>query len=112
MAAEATEAAHAQGAFWEMHDLLFAHQGDLTVRDLRRYADQLGLDVGRFTEELRRRRYAPRVSADIAGADASGVSGTPSFFINGRRHHGVYDVATLTRAVRSARDLARMPAPA
>ncbi|MEA2301519.1 MAG: hypothetical protein QOE44_2054 [Solirubrobacteraceae bacterium] len=112
MAAEATEAAHAQGVFWEMHDLLFAHQGDLTVRDLRRYAEQLGLDVGRFTEELRRRRYAPRVSADIAGADASGVSGTPSFFINGRRHHGVYDVATLTRAVRSARDLARMPTPA
>jgi protein-disulfide isomerase len=112
MAAEATEAAHAQGAFWEMHDLLFAHQGNLTPRDLRAYAEQLGLDVGRFTEELRRRRYAPRVSADIAGADASGVSGTPSFFINGRRHHGVYDVATLTRAVRSARDLARMPTPA
>ncbi|HEU0315699.1 MAG TPA: thioredoxin domain-containing protein, partial [Solirubrobacteraceae bacterium] len=103
MAAEATEAAGAQGRFWEMHDLLFAHQGDLTPRDLRRYAEELDLDVDRFADELRRRRYAPRVTADIAGADASGVSGTPSFFINGRRHHGVYDIATLTRAVDAAR---------
>ena len=106
MAAEATEAAHAQGAFWEMHDLLFAHQGDLTPRDLRSYAEQLGLDVGRFVDDLRRRRYAPRVNADIASADASGVSGTPSFFINGRRHHGVYDVAALSAAVHAARAMA------
>jgi Na+/H+ antiporter NhaA len=109
MAAEASEAAAAQGAFWEMHDLLFAHQGDLAPRDIRRYAEQLGLDVERLADDLRRRRYAPRVNADIASADASGVSGTPSFFINGRRHHGVYDVATLTRAVRAAR--AAAPAP-
>jgi Na+/H+ antiporter NhaA len=102
LAAEATEAAHAQGAFWELHDLLFAHQGDLTPRDLRRYAEQLGLDVERFADDLRRRRYAPRVAADIASADASGVSGTPSFFINGRRHHGVYNAETLGAAVRAA----------
>jgi Na+/H+ antiporter NhaA len=106
MAAEASEAAGAQEAFWEMHDLLFAHQGDLTPRALRGYAVDLGLDVPRFVEDLRRRRYAPRVNADIASADASGVSGTPSFFINGRRHHGVYDVATLTAAVHAARTVA------
>ncbi|MDX6381003.1 MAG: hypothetical protein QOI57_2027 [Rubrobacteraceae bacterium] len=103
MAAEAAEAAGAQGAFWEMHDLLFTHQDTLTPLDLRRYADSLGLNVESFSEDLRQRRHAPRVSADVASADASGVSGTPTFFVNGRRHHGVYDVATLTAAVRSAR---------
>ncbi|MGI8803317.1 MAG: Na+/H+ antiporter NhaA [Solirubrobacteraceae bacterium] len=114
MAAEATEAAGAQGAFWEMHDQLFAHQGELTPKDVRGYAAELGLDIERFTDELRRRRYAPRVHADIASADASGVSGTPSFFINGRRHHGVYDTAALTAAVRAARALAppRVTTPA
>jgi protein-disulfide isomerase len=103
MAAEAAEAAGAQGAFWEMHDLLFAHQDALTPLDLRRYADDLDLDIEKFSEELRQRRHAPRVSADVASADASGVSGTPTFFVNGRRHHGAYDVAALTAAVRSAR---------
>ena len=107
MAAEAAEAAGAQGAFWQMHDLLFAHQDALTLPDLRRYAESLDLDVERFSEDLRQRRYASRVSADVASADASGVSGTPTFFVNGRRHHGVYDVAALTAAVRSAR--AAMP---
>jgi Na+/H+ antiporter NhaA len=106
LASEAAEAAHAQGAFWEMHDLLFENQQQLTPMDLRRYAEQLGLDVERFSEELRHRRHEHRVSADVASADASGVSGTPSFFINGRRHHGVYDVDTLTAAVRTARLLA------
>ena len=63
----------------------------------------LGLDTGRFGEELRRHLYAPRVGEDVASADASGVSGTPTFFVNGRRHRGAYDVTTLTAAVRSAR---------
>jgi Na+/H+ antiporter NhaA len=103
MAAEAAEAASSQGAFWEMHDLLFANQENLTPLHLRRYAESLGLDVERFSEELRRRRYKQRVQADVASADASGVSGTPSFFVNGRRHHGVYDVSALTAAVRAAR---------
>jgi Na+/H+ antiporter NhaA len=110
LAAEAAEAAGAQGSFWAMHDLLLAHQGELTPRHLRSYAQQLGLDVERFTEDLRRRAYAPRVSEDVASADASGVSGTPSFFINGRRHNGVYDVGTLSAAVRAAR--LRVPAAA
>jgi Na+/H+ antiporter NhaA len=108
IAAEATEAAHAQGAFWPMHDRLLATQDELTARDLERHADELGLDVGRFWDELRRREYADRVGDDVASADASGVAGTPSFFINRRRHQGAYDVATLSAAVRSARSRARL----
>jgi Na+/H+ antiporter NhaA len=103
LAAEAAEAAGAQGAFWEMYDILLAHQGELTPGSLRRYAQELGLDGERLTEELRRRTHAARVGEDVASADSSGVSGTPSFFINGRRHTGVYDVATLSAAVRAAR---------
>jgi protein-disulfide isomerase len=103
MAAEAAEAAGAQGAFWEMHDLLFAHQDALTGADLEHYAESLGLDLGEFGEDLRQHRNARHVGEDVASADASGVSGTPTFFVNGRRHRGAYDVATLTAAVRSAR---------
>ena len=101
-AAEAAEAAGEQGAFWPMHDTLLEHQDELTPSDLGRYVADLGLDVDRFGDELRRRRHADRVSEDVESADASGVAGTPSFFINGRRHHGAFDVATLTAAVRSA----------
>jgi Na+/H+ antiporter NhaA len=103
LAAEATEAAAAQDRFWEMHDLLFSHQDALDAASLSRWAAELGLDVERFDEDLHRRRHAPRVNADISSADASGVSGTPSFFVNGRRHHGPYDEETLSRAVRLAR---------
>ena len=106
MAAEAAEAAGAQGAFWEMNDRLLAHQDELTPPDLRRHAEELGLDVDRFWDELRRREYASRVADDVATADASGVAGTPSFFINGRRHQGAYDIETLTAAVRAARNRA------
>jgi Na+/H+ antiporter NhaA len=108
MAAEATEAAGAQGAFWPLHDRLLAAQDELTPRDLKRHAAELGLDVERFWEEVRRREYAERVADDVASADASGVAGTPSFFINGLRHHGAYDVATLAAAVRAARKRARL----
>ena len=106
MAAEAAEAAAAQGAFWEMNDLLLRHQDALTDDDLTRYARELNLDVERFWEELRRRRYADRVAEDVASADASGVAGTPTFFINGRRHQGAYDIETLSSAVRRARSSA------
>jgi protein-disulfide isomerase len=110
LAAEAAEAAGAQGEFWAMHDRLLSHQDELGPRALHGHAEAIGLDVERFAAELRARRHAPRVAVDVASADASGVSGTPTFFINGRRHHGVYDVATLTAAVRAAR--AAVPAPA
>jgi Na+/H+ antiporter NhaA len=102
-AAEAAEAASAQGAFWEMHDALFAHQDALTPRDLGAYAEQLGLDTERFWEQLRRHEHAAHVADDVASADASAVAGTPSFFINGVRHRGTYDLDTLTAAVRAAR---------
>jgi Na+/H+ antiporter NhaA len=106
-AAEAAEAAGAQGKFWEMHDRLFAHQDELGPSDLYRHASALGLDLNRFSEDLRRRRHAPRIAEDVRSADASGVSGTPTFFVNGRRHVGVYDVDTLTRAVKAAQTAAR-----
>jgi protein-disulfide isomerase len=102
LAAEAAEAAGAQGAFWDMHDRLLGNQDDLAPSDLYRHAADLGLDLNRFNDDLRHRRHAPRVAEDVQSADSSGVSGTPTFFINGRRHHGVYDVDTLTRAVKTA----------
>jgi Na+/H+ antiporter NhaA len=108
MAAEAAEAAAAQRSFWEMHDELLDHQDELTPPDLGRRAEELGLDVERFWDDLRRREHAPRVARDVATADSSGVAGTPTFFINGRRHQGAYDVATLTEAVRRARARARL----
>jgi Na+/H+ antiporter NhaA len=108
MAAEAAEAAGAQGAFWQFHETLLDHQDQLTGSDLRRYAEELGLDVERFWDALRQREFAERVSDDVSSADASGVAGTPTFFINGSRHHGAYDVATLTAAVRAARSRARL----
>jgi Na+/H+ antiporter NhaA len=103
LTAEATEAAAVQGKFWELYDTLLAHQDTLTPPDLRRYAQDLGLDVERFWEDLRHHEHAPRVAEDVASADSSGVSGTPTFFINGRRHHGAYDIDTLTAAVHSTR---------
>jgi Na+/H+ antiporter NhaA len=108
MAAEAAEAAASQDAFWEMNDRLLAHQDELTPRDLARHAEELGLDVDRFWRELHDREHAPRVAEDVASADASGVAGTPSFFINGRRHQGAYDTVTLSAAVRRARNAARI----
>ena len=102
LAAEASEAAADQGAFWEMHDLLFAHQDTLRPSDLVSYAERLGLDVERFTNDLREQAGAARVAEDVDSADLSGVSGTPTFFINGRRHYGAYDIATLSAAVRAA----------
>jgi Na+/H+ antiporter NhaA len=108
LAAEASEAAAAQGKFWEMHDILLDHQGELRPSHLATYARQLGLDGDRMADELRRREYAGRVSEDVAGADESGVSGTPTFFVNGRRHYGAYDIATLTDAVTAARRRARL----
>jgi Na+/H+ antiporter NhaA len=110
LAAEASEAAASQGRFWDMYDTLLSHQDALTVRDLFRYADELGLDGERFREHLRRRKATPRIAEDVESADASGVSGTPTFFINDRRHYGAYDAATLSTAVRAARARAAVTA--
>jgi Na+/H+ antiporter NhaA len=108
LASEAAEAAAAQGRFWEMYDQLLAHQGKLRLDDLEGYARETGLDVDRFLDEMRRREYMARVREDVVSADESGVTGTPTFFINGRRHHGVYDIETLTSAVKSAKRRAQL----
>jgi Na+/H+ antiporter NhaA len=103
LAAEASEAADDQGAFWEMYDRLLSHQDELQLEDLVHHAEQLGLDVEEFTDALGQRAGAARVAEDVDSADLSGVSGTPTFFINGRRHYGAYDIETLTSAVQAAR---------
>ena len=102
LAAEASEAAAAQGKFWEMHDMLLAHQDALHVKDLIRYAGELGLDVERFTDDVRHHVGAARVASDVDSADLSQVSGTPTFFVNGVRHHGAFDIVSLKAAVRAA----------
>jgi Na+/H+ antiporter NhaA len=112
VAAEASEAAAAEGRFWEMHDALLAHQGELDERQLAQYAQEIGIDPERMLSALHRREYAARVSEDVASADESGVSGTPTFFVNGRRHYGAYDVDTLSTEVTAARKRARLVAKA
>jgi Na+/H+ antiporter NhaA len=110
IAAEASEAAAAQGQFWEMHDLLLGHQDALKPSDLIGYARELGLDVDRFSDDLRRHAYASRIAEDVDGADLSNVTGTPTFFVNGIRHQGAYDLQTLKGAVKIARARAAIAA--
>jgi Na+/H+ antiporter NhaA len=110
LAAEAAEAAARQGAFWPMHDLLLEHQGELEPRHLVGYATELGLDVDRFREDLRRRVGASRVAEDVDSAGSGGVAGTPTFFVNGRRQYGAYDIDTLTTAVKTAEARAKAAA--
>jgi protein-disulfide isomerase len=100
-AAEGAEAAGAQGRFWEMHHLLFAHQDRLDPRDLIGYAGALGLDLERFVTDLRSHARADRLREDFLGGVRSGVNGTPTFFVNGIRHDGGYDVEVLLEALRS-----------
>lgn len=102
LAAEAAEAAGEQGAFWEMHDLLLTHQDALNPTDLLGYAERLGLDLDMFREHMVKRMGVDRVAEDVESADLSGVTGTPTFFINGRRHHGAYDIVALSAAVKGA----------
>ena len=102
LAAEAAEAAASQGRFWEMHDQLLANQEALDPDDLMRYAQQVGLDVEQFASDLRTHAAAAHVADDVDSADLSGVSGTPTFFVNGRRHYGAYDLEALSNAVRLA----------
>jgi len=103
LAAEASEAAAAQGSFWDMHDLLLEHQDALRPMDLVSYAEQIGLDRDRFAADLRKHAGRGRIAEDVDSADLSGVSGTPTFFVNGQRHYGAYDVTALSAAVKAAR---------
>jgi protein-disulfide isomerase len=99
-AAEAAEAAGAQGRFWEMHDLLFENQARLGLRDLIAYAGALDLDLERFVTDLRGHAYAGRLREDFLSGVRSGVNGTPTFFVNGIRHDGGYDAEALLDALR------------
>ena len=98
-AAEAAEAAGAQGRFWEMHDLLYTNQPALEDADLLAYASALGLDVRRFVDELAEHTWEARVREDFMSGVRSGVNGTPTFFINGVRHDSGWDVETLIEAL-------------
>jgi protein-disulfide isomerase len=98
-AAEAAEAAGAQGRFWEMHILLYQNQDALDFHSLQQHAVQLGLDLGRFTEDVRSQRHKDKIHADLHSGAVSGVNGTPSFFINGYRHDGAYDYDSLMAAI-------------
>jgi Na+/H+ antiporter NhaA len=107
LAAEASEAAAAQGQFWPMHDLLLEHQDALQPKDLLRYAGELGLDLDRFQDDLQRRVHETRIAQDVESADLSGASGTPTFLVNGQRHFGPFDLASLTAAIKTAREQLR-----
>ena len=102
IAAQAAEAAAAQGKFWEMHDLLYEHQQDLADADMVRYALKLGLEVYRFESDLSGEVFAKRVSDDFRGGVRSGVNGTPTFFINGARYDGPHDYDSLRAALDQA----------
>jgi protein-disulfide isomerase len=105
LAAEAAEAAGAQGEFWAMHDALFDHQGALGESDLVRYAGELGLDVERFTAELAQGVYRAHVREDFLGGIRSGVSATPTFFVDGRRHEeACCDLESLLDALEAAQE--------
>ena len=101
-AAESAEAAGAQDRFWEMHDWLFEHQRHLADAQLVRAAETLGLDTARFQRELEDAAHQARVREDFMSGVRSGVNGTPTFFINGRRHDGSWDSATLLAALEAA----------
>jgi protein-disulfide isomerase len=107
IAAEAAEAAGAQGAFWPMHDALLANQQALEVDDLVGYAAALGLDEDRVTADLASHVYEPMVREDFMSGVRSGVSGTPTFFINGTRYDGDYELDALAQAIRRAARSAR-----
>lgn len=91
-AALAAEAAGYQGKFWEMHDILYENQRHLLDDDLMRYAEQLHLDMKKFQEDFKNREFKEKIEADFESGVRSGVNATPSFFINGVKHEGSFDV--------------------
>lgn len=99
MAAEAAEAAGAQGKFWEMHDLLFTHQDRLDYEDLLEYAEAIGLDISRFDREMRANHYREEVKRDFRRGIQDGVNGTPTLFINRLRYDGPRDYDSMMAAI-------------
>ena len=102
LAAEAAEAAAAQGKFWEMYDWLFENQADLSAANIVAGGKELGLDVKRLAKEIEERKYQEKVRHDFSGGVRSGVNGTPTFFINGVRHDADFELETLTEAIQAA----------
>ncbi len=99
VAAEASEAAAAQGRFWEYHDALYLEQPKLSRETVLRVAADLGLDADRVAAELEAETHLPRIERDLASAGASGATGTPTFFVNGARFSGAYDAGSLVEAL-------------
>jgi protein-disulfide isomerase len=99
MAAEAAEAAGAQGHFWEMHNALFTHQNALDSSHLVQYAGRLRMNAAQLGEALAAHTFRERVREDFMSGVRSGVNGTPTFFINGVRHDGPFDLSSLTEAI-------------
>jgi protein-disulfide isomerase len=102
LAAEAAETVGVHGKFWEMHDMLYEHQAALTEKDLTGYARRVGVDPEKFTRELHSPAAAERVREDFASGVRSGVNGTPTFYIDGIRHNGSYELGVLLEAITSA----------
>lgn len=103
-AAQAAEAAGAQGHFWEMHDLLFENQNALELEDLNRYAKTLGLDLEAFAQDLENRAFAKRVTEDFRSGIRSGVNSTPAFFMNETRYIGPIDHDSILEALQKEID--------
>jgi protein-disulfide isomerase len=102
LAAEAAEAAGAQGRFWHMHDTLYENQDALETPDLLEYASGMDLDLDVFIDDLRRHRFLDRIAAEVRAGEKSGVQGTPTFFINDQRHDGAWDFDALWSALMGA----------
>ena len=103
LAAEAAEAAGAQGLFWDMHDMLFANQGQLDAARAKGLARTLELDQLAFEHALREHKHADRIERDVQGGEESHVEGTPTFYINGRRYDGPVEYAAMLKALKGAR---------
>jgi len=103
VAAQAAEAANAQGKFWEMHDVLFKHQRDLIDHDITHFAILIGLELYRFEADVSSERYSPRVREDHESGISSGVKGTPTFFINGVRYRGAVSIDALAEGISNAK---------
>lgn len=99
LAAEASEAAAAQGRFWDYHDALYANQPKLSRETVLRVGGELGLDAERLEAEIASGAHRDRVARDLASAAASGATGTPTFFVNGKRFFGAYDASSLVEAL-------------
>jgi len=100
-AAEAAEAAAAQDKFWQMHNYLFEHQNILDDSHISEYAQKVGLDIKRFEKEISEHIYAPIIKDSLINGIKSGVEGTPTFFLNGIRYEGSWDLETLLKTVKS-----------